>query len=76
MLGKTDNNTIIFSPVGSGEIISLDYLPYDLTYPLIQPKLYRYVCDNVLFNPKTEKKRMIAGKLYFQPVPDFLPEHP
>ena len=57
------------------EIISLDYLPYDLTYPLIQPKLYRYVCDNVLFNPKTEKKRMIAGKLYFQPVPELINMH-
>ena len=57
------------------KIIFVDYLPYDLTYPQIQPKLYRYVCDNVSFLPKTEKKRMLAGKLYFQPVNELIEMH-
>ena len=57
------------------EIIVSDVLPYDLTYPNIQPKLFRYIMKNIEFNPKTEHKRMVSEKLYFQPKSDLVLAH-
>lgn len=57
------------------EIILSDTLPYDLTYPKIQPYLFRYILKNVEFNPKTELRRMLSEKLYFQPKSDLVNAH-
>lgn len=46
------------------EIMLGDYLPVNLTYPLIQPRLFNYVTRNVSIKYESNYKRMIAGSLY------------
>ena len=46
------------------EIIFGDYLPINLTYPSIQPRLFNYVTQNVSIKYESNYKRMIAGSLY------------
>lgn len=41
-----------------------DYMPVDLTYPQIQPKLFHYVVSNVEIHFGSNMKRMVAGALY------------
>lgn len=41
-----------------------DYMPLDLTYPLIQPKLFNYVVQNANIPFGSNYKRMVAGALY------------
>lgn len=45
-------------------IILGDYLPLELTYPNIQPKLFQYVIKNIEIRFGSNFKRMIAGALY------------
>ncbi len=41
-----------------------DYMPIDLTYPLIQPRLFHYVVQNAPIVFGSNYKRMVAGALY------------
>ncbi|MDE7263701.1 MAG: NUDIX domain-containing protein [Anaeroplasmataceae bacterium] len=41
-----------------------DYLPENLTYPMIQPRLFNYVIQNHKINFGSNFKRMLAGALY------------
>lgn len=42
----------------------LDYMPVQLTYPAIQPRLFQYVIQHVEIPFKNNHKRMLAGALY------------
>lgn len=41
-----------------------DYMPVDLTYPFIQPRLFQYVVLHVDIQYGSNIKRMVAGALY------------
>lgn len=43
-----------------------DYMPIDITYPHIQPRLFNYVIRNTEIDFDSNYKRMIAGALYRQ----------
>ena len=41
-----------------------DYMPAELTYPLIQPKIFHYVVTHTNIQYSSNMKRMVAGALY------------
>ncbi|MDE6408526.1 MAG: NUDIX domain-containing protein [Anaeroplasmataceae bacterium] len=41
-----------------------DYMPQDLTYPYIQPRIFNYVVQNTEIRFSSNMKRMVAGALY------------
>lgn len=48
------------------EIKLFDYMPRDITYPEIQPRLFNYVVRNTHIDFESNYQRMISGALYKQ----------
>lgn len=52
------------------ELSFLDYMPAQLTYPAIEPRIFNYVIQHVQIHYGSNHKRMVAGALYSSKLED------